>query len=82
MSAELIIFSLLAVIAILSAVFMLTSKNAVHSALWLVLNLSTIGVFYIILRRSLYRHGANYRLRRGNYGAFSCLSLCFWALNA
>lgn len=44
-----IIFGLLAVVAIVSAIMMLTTNNAVHSALWLVLNFATIGVFYLIL---------------------------------
>lgn len=49
MSGELVIFIILALIAITSAIFMLLSTNAVHSALWLVLNFSTIGVLYLIL---------------------------------
>lgn len=44
-----IIFFLLATVAIGSGVGMLTGRNAVHSALYLVLNFTTIGVFYIIL---------------------------------
>jgi NADH-quinone oxidoreductase subunit J len=44
-----IIFGALAIVAIASAVMMLTSRNAVYSALWLVLNFSTIAVFYLIL---------------------------------
>jgi NADH-quinone oxidoreductase subunit J len=44
-----IIFLLLAMVAIGSAIGMLTSRNAVHSALYLVLNFVTIGVFYIVL---------------------------------
>ncbi len=44
-----IIFLLLALVAIASGAGMLTSRNAVHSALYLVLNFATIGVFYIIL---------------------------------
>lgn len=44
-----ILFFLLAVVAIGSAIGMLTSRNAVHSALYLVLNFTTIGVFYIVL---------------------------------
>ena len=44
-----IVFGLLAIIAIGSAVGMLTSRNAVYSALYLVLNFATIGVFYIVL---------------------------------
>ena len=43
------VFGLLAVIAIGSGVGMLTSRNAVYSALFLVLNFATIGVFYIVL---------------------------------
>ena len=49
MTSELFLFIVLALIAIVSAIFMLLSKNAVHSALWLVLNFSTIGVLYLIL---------------------------------
>ena len=43
------VFGFLAVIAIGSAVGMLTSRNAIYSALYLVLNFATIGVFYILL---------------------------------
>jgi len=43
------VFGFLAIIAIGSAVGMLTSRNAVYSALYLVLNFATIGVFYIVL---------------------------------
>lgn len=46
---NLIVFLILAVIAIGSAVLMLTSRNAVHSALWLIVNFAIIAVFYIIL---------------------------------
>ncbi len=46
---NLILFLILAVIAIGSAIMMLFSRNAVHSALWLILNFATIAVFYIIL---------------------------------
>ena len=44
-----IVFFILATIAIAAAVGMLTSRNAVHSALFLVLNFATIAVFYIVL---------------------------------
>ena len=44
-----IVFSVLAVIALLSALGMLLSRNAVHSALFLVLNFTTIAVFFLIL---------------------------------
>ncbi|RMG96876.1 MAG: NADH-quinone oxidoreductase subunit J [Chloroflexi bacterium] len=44
-----IVFGILAIIAIASALGMLLSRNAVHSALFLVLNFSTIAVLYLIL---------------------------------
>lgn len=46
---ELILFGILAIIAIVAAVMMLVSRNAVHSALYLVLNFFTIAVFYLLL---------------------------------
>ena len=44
-----IVFSILAIIALVSALGMLLSRNAVHSALFLVLNFTTIAVFFLIL---------------------------------
>jgi NADH-quinone oxidoreductase subunit J len=46
---SLIVFILLAFVAIGGALGMLLSRNAIYSALFLVLNLATIAVFYIIL---------------------------------
>ena len=46
---NIIVFGVLAVIAIAAALGMLLSKNAVHSALFLVLNFGTIAVLYIVL---------------------------------
>jgi NADH-quinone oxidoreductase subunit J len=46
---NLIIFIPLALVAILAAIFMVRSHNAVHSALFLVLNFVTIAVMYLIL---------------------------------
>ena len=43
------IFIVLAIIAIVAALGMLLSRNAVHSALYLVLNFVTIAVFYLVL---------------------------------
>ncbi len=43
------VFMLLAVIAVGSAIGMLVSRDAVHSALFLVLNFITIAVFYVVL---------------------------------
>jgi NADH-quinone oxidoreductase subunit J len=44
-----IVFILLAIIALASALGMLLSRNAVHSALFLVLNFSTIAVLFLVL---------------------------------
>lgn len=43
------VFIILAIVAIFAALMMVTSHNAVHSALWLVLNFATIAVFYVML---------------------------------
>jgi NADH-quinone oxidoreductase subunit J len=42
-------FLILSSIAVLAAVAMVTSRNAVHAALFLVVNFSTIAVFYLAL---------------------------------
>lgn len=44
-----IVFIILAAIALASALGMLLSRNAVHSALFLVLNFGTIAVFFLVL---------------------------------
>jgi len=49
MSPALIFFGLLAVVVIVTALGMLLSRNAVYSALFLVLNFATVAVLYIIL---------------------------------
>ncbi len=49
MDANLTVFIILAVVAIGSALGMLLNKNAVYSALFLILNFATVAVFYIIL---------------------------------
>jgi NADH-quinone oxidoreductase subunit J len=49
MSLDLIFFLILALIAIATALGMLLSRNAVYSALFLVLNLITVAVFYLLL---------------------------------
>lgn len=46
---NLLVFIPLAVIAIAAALGMLLSRNAVHSALFLILNFATVAVFYIVL---------------------------------
>jgi len=47
---ELVVFIISAVVAIIGAVAMLLSKNAIHSALFLLLNLAAIAVLYLLLR--------------------------------
>jgi NADH-quinone oxidoreductase subunit J len=42
-------FVLLAAVAVAAALGMLLSRNAVHSALYLVLNFMTVAVFYLVL---------------------------------
>jgi NADH-quinone oxidoreductase subunit J len=49
MNQDLILFIILAVIAILTAVSMLLSRNAVYSAMFLVLNFVTVAVLYLLL---------------------------------
>ena len=49
MSLDLILFLILALVAIATALGMLMSKNAVYSALFLVLNFVTVAVFYLLL---------------------------------
>jgi len=49
MTSELIIFLVLSLVAVSSALGMLFSRNAVYSALFLVLNFVTVAVFYLLL---------------------------------
>jgi len=49
MSGELILFFILALTAIATAAGMLTSRNAVYAALYLVLNFATVAIFYLML---------------------------------
>lgn len=49
MNAELIVFFVLALVVVASALGMLVSRNAVYSALYLILNFATVAVFYLIL---------------------------------
>jgi len=49
MDTNLIVFIILALVAVGSAVGMLLNRNAVYSALFLILNFATVAVFYIIL---------------------------------
>src|SRR5262245_15186504 len=49
MTLDLALFLVLALIAIAAALGMLLSRNAVYSALYLVLNFITVAVFYLLL---------------------------------
>ncbi len=49
MTFELVLFIVVAAVAIFSAAFMLISRNAVHSALFLVVNLLCVAFFYLML---------------------------------
>lgn len=47
---ELVVFIITAIVAVVGALAMLLSKNAVHSALFLLLNFGAIAVLYLLLR--------------------------------
>jgi len=49
MTPELVVFFLLAIVAVGAALGMLLSRNAVHSALFLVLSMAVISVFFLML---------------------------------
>ncbi len=49
MTSELIVFLVLSLVAVSSALGMISSRNAVYSALFLVLNFVTVAVFYLLL---------------------------------
>ena len=49
MTVDVILFFILALISVISAVSMLFSRNAVYSALFLIINFGTIALFYLML---------------------------------
>ncbi len=49
MTLDLIIFLVLATIAVLAALAMLLSRSAIYSALFLIMNFSVVSVFYLML---------------------------------
>ncbi len=49
MSIEFVIFLFAAVIAVLAAVGLLLSRNAVHAAMFLILNMLALGAIYLLL---------------------------------
>ena len=49
MTPQLILFLFLALVAVLSALGMLFSRNAIYAALFLIMNFGTVAVFYLTL---------------------------------
>ncbi len=49
MTLQLLLFFILAVIAVVAAIGMLVSRNAVYAALFLILDFMTIAVFFVLL---------------------------------
>jgi NADH-quinone oxidoreductase subunit J len=49
MTVDMIFFFILALISVVSAVSMMFSRNAVYSALFLIINFGTIALFYLML---------------------------------
>jgi NADH-quinone oxidoreductase subunit J len=49
MTLDLALFLVLALVAVATAIGMLLSQNAVYSALFLVLNFTTVAIFYLLL---------------------------------
>lgn len=49
MTIQLLLFIVLALVAVVSAVGMLVSRNAIYAALFLVLNFMTIALFFLLL---------------------------------
>ena len=52
MTVDLILFFVLALVAVSSAIGMLASRNAIYSALFLIVNFGTVAVFYLLLNAS------------------------------
>jgi len=49
MNSNMLLFSILALVSIVSAIAMLFSRNAVYSALFLIVNFGTIAAYYLML---------------------------------
>ncbi len=54
MTAQQIIFLVVATITLLAGVSVVTSRNLIHSALWLILTLGGIAVFYVLLNAGFF----------------------------
>jgi len=49
MTVEQIIFLVVAIVTLVAAIAVVTSRNLIHSALWLILTLFGVAVFYVLL---------------------------------
>ncbi len=49
MNADLVVFWVTAPLSVFAAVAMILSRNAVHAALWLIVNLFTLAVLFLVL---------------------------------
>jgi len=49
MTVEQIIFLIVAIVTLVAAIAVVTSRNLIHSALWLIMTLFGVAVFYVLL---------------------------------
>jgi NADH-quinone oxidoreductase subunit J len=49
MTAEQLIFIIVAVVTLVAGISVVTSRNLIHSALWLILTLFGVAIFYVLL---------------------------------
>src|SRR4030066_2370517 len=49
MTPEQIIFIIVAVVALVAGISVVTSRNLIHAALWLILTLFGVAIFYVLL---------------------------------
>ena len=68
MTLDLIIFLVLATIAVVAALAMLLSDNAIYSALFLILNFAVVSVFYLMLNAPFIAMVQVTGLCRGDHG--------------
>jgi NADH:ubiquinone oxidoreductase subunit 6 (subunit J) len=54
MTAQQIIFLVVAAVTLIAGVSVVTSRNLIHSALWLILTLAGVAVFYVLLNAGFF----------------------------
>jgi len=54
MAPDQIIFILVAIISLVAALFVVTSRNLIHSAFWLILTLFGVAVLYVLLQAGFF----------------------------